>query len=341
MSDSDKGSSRYTSKKLGELYKEAVEIDKRIFAEQKSNVLLYAGEHYSKPTSKFARGLRNSPSIDTGTKIRVVKNHTQKICKTYVNNILNAAPGVFVGPRQEKELSHQKTAELNESSWQYIKQSTNFDEHVSNWCNDFVVSGETITKVFWNPKKGKHIGYEQAQTSDGEPIFDEEPSELNPEGVPKRGKAVFSGVLEYERLYSFNFLRDAKSRTINDSPFLAYQKLIPLDDAKSLLGNDPKKVKLLQPGLSGADYVVFDSNELRYIETKDQVLLVEWFIRPCDDYPNGYFFLTTPQGDILQEMELPFGVFPIIYEGFDELTSTPRHQSIIKVARPYQSHLNF
>src|SRR5690606_1791369 len=118
-------------------------------------------------------------------------------------------------------------------------------------------------------------------------------------------------------------------------------KLIPLDDAKSLLGNDPKKVKLLQPGLSGADYVVFDSNELRYIETKDQVLLVEWFIRPCDDYPNGYFFLTTPQGDILQEMELPFGVFPIIYEGFDELTSTPRHQSIIKVARPYQSHLNF
>lgn len=330
---------RYDKDKLKKLYDEATTIDKRIFSEQRSNVLLYSGEHYARPGSRFWTNVRDNRNLDHSTKIRVVKNHVQKICKSYVNNILNAAPDVMVVPRQERELQHQKTAELNEAVWQYLKSTLNMSEKIASFCHDFVIQGEVCVKIFWNPKLGKHIGYEQATTKEGDPIFEED--EETGVQTPKPGRAIFSGALDIERWYSFNVLRDPEARSMKDSPILGYQKLLSMHDAKELLGNDKEKVKLLQEGVTGGDYVVFDANDQRYVETKNQVLLVEWFIRPSSDYPSGYYMLCTPQGDVLMEMELPFGVYPIIYEGFDELTSTPRHYSIIKVARPYQSHLNF
>jgi hypothetical protein len=356
--DSDNGK-KYNKKTLSLLYTEAVAIDKKIFAEQKSNVLLYAGEHYAKPGSKFWQNIRDTRNLDNSTKIRIVKNHIQKICKSYTNNILNFAPGVTVVPRQEKELQHVKSAQLNESVWQFIKLKQNLDQKTASWAHDFVVQGEVAVRVFWNPKKGRHIGFKQAVDKNGEPLWDEEPIEarepkIHPEtgeildeghpgseGTPKAGQAVFSGDLDYERLFTFNFLRDPASRSIDDSPILGYQKIIPYEELEKQYAGDKDKLSMLQEGISGSDYVVFDANDQRYVETKNQVLLVEWYVRPCDDYPNGYYFMATPDGDVLEEMELPFGIYPIIYEGFDELTSTPRHYSIIKVARPYQSNLNF
>lgn len=333
---------KYNKNTLGKLYQDAVAIDKKIFAEQKSNVMLYAGEHYAKPGSKFWNNVRDNRYIDNATKIRVVKNHTQKICKIYANNIVNAAPGVWVQPRQDRELQHQKTAQLNQSVLEYIQNKTNADEQTEEEAHDFVVQGEVVCKVYWNPKKGRHIGFKQKLDKEGNPVWEREPDETTgDQGVPAKGPAVFSGFIDFERMFSFNFLRDPKARSIKDSPIVGYQKLMALDEAKELVGNDPDLVKKLQTGLAGADYVVFDANDQRYVETKDQCLLIEWYVRPCADYPNGYYFLCIPEGDILQEMELPFGVFPIVYEGFDELSSTPRHYSIIKVIRPYQSHLNF
>jgi len=327
---------KYNKETLGLLYNDAVAIDKKIFSEQKSNVLLYAGEHYAKPGSKFLNNIRDARNIDNNMKIRIVKNHIQKICKGYVNNILNAAPGVIPVPRQERELQHQKTAELNKATWDYINQACDLDEKIANFAHDFVVQGEVVCKIYWNPKLGNHVGYEQKLDDAGEPMFDDEDKMM-----PTKGRAVFTGFLDFERMYSFNFLRDPACRSIKDSPILGYQKMLSLEDSKALVNYDKEKIKLLQTGLSGADYVVFDVNDQRYVETKNQVLLVEWYVKPSADYPEGHYYLCTPQGDILEEMPLPFGIYPIIYEGFDELTSTPRHYSIIKVARPYQSHLNF
>lgn len=355
-SENDK---KYNKKSLSLLYTEAVMIDKKIFSEQKSNVLLYAGEHYAKPGSKFWQNIRDTRNLDNSTKIRIVKNHIQKICKSYTNNILNFAPGVTVVPRQDKELQHVKSAQLNESVWQFIKLKQNLDQKTSDWAHDFVVQGEVAVKIFWNPNKGRHVGYKQAIDKNGEPMWDEPPVQgidpithpdtgevLRPgveakDGVPKRGQAVFSGDIDFERLFTFNLLRDPASRSMDDSPILGYQKIIPYEELKKKYAGDKDKLAMLQEGISGSDYVVFDANDQRYVETKNQVLLVEWYVRPCDDYPNGYFFMATPDGDVLEEMELPFGIYPIVYGGFDELTSTPRHYSIIKVARPYQSNLNF
>lgn len=342
----DEDNKKYSKKNLATLYQDAISIDKRIFAEQKANVLLYSGEHYSRPGSRFWQNIRDTRNLDNSTKIRIVKNHIQKICKTYSNDILNYAPGVWVVPRHDSELQHVKSAQLNESVWQYIKLKQNFDKKTSDWAHDFVVQGEVAVKIFWNPKKGRHIGFKQAVDKDGNPEWETEAS-VDPlsgqqiPGVPKKGAAVFSGDIDFTRLFSFNLLRDPKARSMDESEFLAYQYLLPYDDVVSMFDGDKEKMSHIAEGVTGGDYVVFDANDQRYVETKNQVLLVDWYIRPCDEYPSGHYFMTTPDGEILEEMDLPFGIFPIVYEGFDELTSTPRHYSIIKVARPYQSHLNF
>ena len=63
------------------------------------------------------------------------------------------------------------------------------------------------------------------------------------------------------------------------------------------------------------------------------------YIRPSQQFPKGYYYIYTTAG-ILFEGELPFGIFPIVYTGFDEVPTNPRHHSIIKHLRPYQGEIN-
>jgi hypothetical protein len=68
-------------------------------------------------------------------------------------------------------------------------------------------------------------------------------------------------------------------------------------------------------------------------------MVVEYYFRPCSKYPQGYYYITTKHG-ILFEGELPYGIFPVEYVGFDKVQSNPRHRSIIKQLRPYQLEIN-
>ncbi len=65
----------------------------------------------------------------------------------------------------------------------------------------------------------------------------------------------------------------------------------------------------------------------------------EVYYKPCGDYPEGYFCMWT-KGGILEEGPLPYGIFPIVWKGFDENPSTPRATSVVKQARPYQAEIN-
>jgi hypothetical protein len=56
-------------------------------------------------------------------------------------------------------------------------------------------------------------------------------------------------------------------------------------------------------------------------------------------YPEGYFYICTDAG-VLFEGPLPYSIFPIEYEGHDEIPTTPRHRSPIKQLRPYQIEIN-
>src|SRR4051812_4197737 len=95
--------SETSAQDLWSRYNDSETTHATLFAEQRSNLLLVAGNHYTNKGSKFAQRLKDIESISKTQKIRLTKNHIQRITKTYVNNILMYAPGVGVMPKNEAE----------------------------------------------------------------------------------------------------------------------------------------------------------------------------------------------------------------------------------------------
>lgn len=322
---------------LNDIYRKSEEVDKDLFAEQRSNILLVAGEHYSKSKSKYWDRIRDNKDLTDQQKIRITKNHIQKIVKTYVNNILTQAPGATIVPANESEIQDQKTAELNKSVWSHYKKKKKMNNFIAQMASDFIDLGECAAKIFWDQDKGDFVGYEQAVDDFGNPVFDEN-------GQPQAGdKPVFSGDAECERVFGFNLLRSPSAKSMDDSPYLIYRKMVNKKDLEKKFQGDEEKLKLIQETKDDT-FVVFDTNKNKMEGSKDQVMIREFYYKPCMEYPEGYFYITTELG-ILAEGVLPKShdgtiLYPIIYCGFDELKTTPRHRSIIKQLRPYQVEIN-
>lgn len=317
---------------LNKLYSEAETADSEIFSEQRSNVLLIAGEHYSKKNSRYWDRIRDTQELSKEQKLRITKNHIQKITKIYVNNIISHAPGTKIAPKNAKEYSDQKASQLNQSAWHDIRVRHKFKMKVLDWAQDYIGIGEVAVKLFWDPNAGKFKGFEQEVDPEGNPQFDEM-------GQPVAStRAVFTGDLVFERVFGFNLLRDPSAKSMDESKWLGIRKMVSVEELKAKIGPDEEKLKMVVES-SKDTFTVFDGSNNSYYKTKDQCMLREYYFKPCMKYPNGYYYITTEQG-ILWEGELPFGVFPIFYTGFDAAQTSPRHRSIVKVLRPYQAEVN-
>jgi len=315
------------------LYREGIDADDIIYSEQRSNLMMVAGNHYAKKNSRFWSRVRDSREVSQDQKIRLVKNHVQRICKIYENNILTLVPTVAVMPNNDNELQDQKAAELHQAVWMDIKKKHNFNDRLREYVQDFVRIGEAAVKIFWDENKGVFKGYEQRTDPLGSPEFDE-----MGKPIPDKEKPVFSGDLCFERIFGFNLFRAREAKSMDESWFLGYRKMIDADELKARVGDDEEKQKLVQVSRDET-YLIFDGQNTNYGTAENQCLLLEFYIRPCMVYPKGYYFICTNLG-VLWEGELPMGVFPIIYTGFDEVPTNPRHHAIIKTIRPYQAELN-
>jgi len=314
------------------MFSEGESADSDLYSEQRSNVLLASGDHYSKKNSKWWNRIRESKELYNDQKLRLTKNHIHKITRTYENNILSQAPGVTPIPNNPKELQDQKSAELNKAVWEYAKASQGLRMKTHSWCKDFIEIGECIAKVYWDPMAGRFRGFEQAVGDDGQPQVDENGQ------LVSSGKAVFTGDLVFERIHGFNLVRPAEAKTMSEAKWLCSRKMVNIGDLKALIGDDEEKKKKIQ-ATQDDTFFVFDGAKSNYTKSDKQALVKEWYFRPCYDYPEGWFVIQT--GDVeLASGPLPFGVFPIVYEGFDEIQTTPRHRSIIKQLRPYQYEIN-
>lgn len=318
---------------LVKLYKEGESADNYIYAEQRSNLMLVAGNHYARKDSVFWGRLRDTKNLSHEQKLRLTKNHIQRICKIYENNILTLAPSVKPAPKNESELQDQKAAELSNSVWQDIKQRHRFDDRIREYCQDFIRIGEVFVKIFWDETKGQFLGYEQAVDEFGQPMFDEMG---NP--VEDTSRAKFSGDLVFERVFAFNVFRAQEAKSLDESWFIGLRKMVDIDDLKARIGDDEEKLKFIQESRDET-YQVFDGQSSSYQKANNQCLVLEVYIRPCMHFPKGYYYIYTTAG-VLFEGELPFGIFPLIYTGFDEVPTNPRHHAIIKHLRPYQGEIN-
>lgn len=334
---------------LNALYLDGETCDMEVFAEQRSNLLLVAGEHYNKRYSHFYKRIRDTRELNQEQKIRLTKNHIQNICKLYSNNIMSAAPGVGFEPKDEQSIQDQKAAELHHAVWQdACERYSIVTDLMDQWCDDFIQVGEAIVKIFWDPMKGEVKAYEQKVDDEGNPLFldvngEETTSALDEMGgehqlAPDQGLPVFGGEFVFEEVYGFNMLRSAQARSIEDSPWLCVRKMVQASDMKQRYRNDPDKLKLFKD--SGEDtFTVFDGGRGGYKKTQGMCMIREYYFRPSPEYPQGRFFFTTKEG-IFEEDELPGGVFPLVVQGYEKIQTTPRGRSPIKHMRPYQVEIN-
>lgn len=318
---------------LNRFYSEGETCDSEFFAEGRSNILLSAGDHYNRKNSKWLNRLRDSKELQNDQKLRLTNNHIHPIVRTYINNITSQSPGVIPVPNNPKELKDQKAAELNKAVWQYAKYNQDFRSKTQSFAKDFIEIGEVVCKVFWDPCAGRFLGYEQAVDEMGIPQTDPETNQ-----PVATDKAVFTGDLVFEQIYGFNLIRPVEAKTMREARWLCNRKMVDLDELKNLLSKDPEKLKKVT-ATRDETFLVFDGSRSTYNKAESQAMLKEYYFKPSSHCPQGYYYITC-QSEILFQGELPYGVYPIIYEGFDEIATTPRHRSIIKQLRPGQAEIN-
>lgn len=315
---------------LNKLYQDGESADKEVFAEMRSNVLLVSGNHYERHRGRLNERLRSDKSLNDTQKLRLTKNHIHKISRNYKSRILEFAPGVTIVPKNELDLQSEKAAELNQKVWEDAQAKYQLDPQVTSWCKEYIDLGEVATKIFWDPNKGEFQGYEPTLDPEtGEPVLDDDG---NHEQTP-----VFSGAFVFETIYGFNLIRPSGAKSIQDSEWLTIRKLVNTKELRDLYP-DPDRKKMITES-SKEDFVIFDGNRGEYGRAKDQTLIRETYFRPCMRFPLGQYYIHTQEG-ILESGDLPYGEFPIIWEGFDIYPTAPRGRSIIKVARPFQMEIN-
>lgn len=319
---------------LNKEYDKANDADSELFSEMRSNLLLESGNHYSKKLSmNFFNNIRNAQKLSDNQKLRLTKNHTQKITKTYKNAILEQVPGVVINPHNELEVQDRKASEMNGAVWKDMQDRYGLHEHRREGVSNFVTLGERCSFIYYDPEQGPIRGYNQMQGPDGMPLFDEMG---NP--VPDMQSPVFEGVLCFKQIPAYNLLRHPGAKSMKKSHYLILREMVARKDLEITYGDDPQKLSFIK-GSSDEEFIVFDSNKKAYEPTKEDILVRYHFYRPCKQYPNGYYYIAVKAG-ILEQGELPFGIFPIIWGGFDQFSDNPRASSIIKVARPYQAEIN-
>lgn len=330
---------------LNTMFRKAEDSDRELFAEMRSNILLVAGEHYSKKNNRFWNRLRDSRLLNVNKKLRLTKNHIQKITKIYRNNILKYAPGVKITPQIDTEIQDVKSAELHQAVWEHIKKETKFKKQLPKLAKAFIDIGEVCVKVFYDPTRGDLIGYGPMMDEMGQVVEENQQMDMmtgmpipgTGTPIPDPNQPVFSGALVHEPIYAFNLLRDPDAKSMDDSPWFCIRKMMGYHELRAKI-TDPAQREHLEKNMDET-FLVFDGSNGKYEQSKNQVLVREFYFRPSPEFPNGYYYIAT-KTMILFEGELPGGVFPIIWEGFDEIETTPRKRSLIKQLRPYQAEIN-
>lgn len=325
---------KHTIDELNQLFSEGESADQEVFAEMRSNVMLYAGDHYTRKGSKFWDRIKDSKDVSETQKIRLTRNHTQFIVNQYIENILGSSPSAKAMPKNPSEVQDQKAAEMNDAVLQDAREKYRLSQKSEDLCSDFVKIGECHLEQYFDPALGKFVGYHQQVDEDGQPVFDEN-------GQPAAGDdAKFTGGFKFNRVYGFNIIRDASAKKFEESPFLCVREMVQVADLKAKLGDDKEKIKMIEENSSDETFLVFDASNASYGKSqKGQTMLRRFYFRPCPRYPRGWYYITTKAG-VLWDGELPFGIFPIESETYMEIETSCRGRSPIRNIRPYQAEIN-
>jgi hypothetical protein len=324
---------------LNEMFSRSESALQSHFAEIRTNILLDTGFHHPKYDKGSAR---NSMFRDMSQskKIRITQNHIQVVTKFIRNSIQNRAPGAGIFPKNEKELADRKSAELNDSVYEHLKQQSDLTSFYAKLIQHFVVTGECYAKVFYDPYAGDFVGYEGIE-DEGDDTKDHESSEL--EAYPEKAKikgdrvARFKGAIVYETIPAYRVFTDPDADSPRTCKWVCIQKFFSRHELMERYAGDKKKLEMIKKS-SEQKQEWFNGFTGIYSEGSDEVEVREYYFKPCGDYPEGAYFFATDVG-ILESGELPDG-FCIFSEVYDESPETCRGYSVVRQAKPYQVEIN-
>lgn len=138
----------------------------------------------------------------------------------------------------------------------------------------------------------------------------------------------------FEDVYAFNVLRAPTAKSVLKSPYLCLRKMVDFKDLKAAFPEHAEKIHETPDDT----FLVFQEGEYR-MNKKGETLLREWYFKPCSEYPNGYFYLQIP-AVILDEGELPGGIFPLKGQRFEYIQTRPRGMAVTEQLRPNQVEIN-
>lgn len=312
--------------KLNSLYKDAESCDRELFSEQRSNWLLYVGQHFNQSARRLSTFIRGNKAVSERKGLRLVKNHLGSICDKLIGyTVLNHNPDVVIEPKNKTEVQDRTACDISNAVWTHIKDENDFDEMKGDLAADFVVGGEIASMVTWNPHKGRLLGYD----ADIDPVTGQVIGEPTPR---------FSGEVEIKRLESFNLLRDPTAKKASCSKWFIHRELVDVKELKSQFGEIPEIKERLQESAE-EDFVVFDAQRGNYTKKgQEKALVKKIFYRPCTEYPEGYFVYYT--SDVILAEGTLNGIFPIVFRPYQKVTTSCRGFSVIKRLRPCQLEIN-
>jgi len=304
--------------KLKEMYREAESVDKAVFSEQRSNILLKNGDHYKKNTQgSFDVASRSVVKKSNNGQIRLVKNHLHRICNLYSNSILENDPIPTAEAANESDFHDSKVAKMTSAVFKWVRETNNWDAKSEDFIEDFVVLTECYARVWFNYDKGPSIAVDELTGTD-----------------------IKAGEFEITRIMPYDMKRDPDCMSLDDARYLIETKLMTVSALEGLaISMESPDVEKIQKQYSGVELSVFDSSVGRYKKVKGKVEVRIFYWRPSPKNPKGLFTVMTDDF-IIGSQELPLGIFPIVYTGFDRLTNSPRHSGIIRVCKPYQVKYN-
>jgi len=274
--------------KLRNLYESACEVDKQLFAEQRTNIKLRNGEHYKNTSNKILNNVREmGVNLNKEQKIRITKNHTLAITDEYINAILSRSPDVTVEAINSSDLSSIKDAEMSASVLEWVKRTNKYDKKRQHLVHNTVVVGETYVTVAFDYSKGRVIGIDENKNK------------------------VRAGEFVIKERMAYDTKRDPEAKSFDECRFFFFDTLMDKTEAERLVKKfKPDMVESLKDANQGDTFVVFDNSVGSFHKESSKVLIIEMFVRPCPQYPDGQFIMMTKDFEIMR-MPLPAGIFPV------------------------------
>ena len=216
-----------------------------------------------------------------------VFNHIAPIVETRISKICGQTPNISVVPASSDE-SDLESAKLSKDILDSVSNRINFidiQKTATTWSE---ICGTVFYKVVWNTDTGKMVATDEL------------------------GKAIKEGDVEVQVVSPFEIFPDNLScERIEDVKSIIHAKAVEIDLIKKEWGVDVDKENVhaftLDSNSGNLGGLGYDAhiNKVSNIELNNHCVLLERYVKPTKDYPNGRLTIVAG-GKLLYDGELPY-----------------------------------